>query len=187
MKIVRTLMIGVASSCVLATGAMAADVNSYAAPYVAPATTAYSSGYGFEGFYAGVVLGGFFDGTSNYLTAPDTSAVNVGLAVGVNFYITDSILAGVEVQGGAEIGATATTYDALALAKVGFAPSDDYMVYGVGGGGVVGTSTVYAFGAGVEMAVMDSIGVRGELLGIGKFGAAPDAVKATVGLIWHMQ
>ncbi len=187
MKIVRKLMIGVAASCVLATGALAADPNSYAAPYVAPTAPAYASGYGFEGFYAGVVLGGFFDGTSSYLTAPDTSAIDVGLVVGVNFYITDSILAGVEVQGGAEIGATATTYDALALVKVGFAPSDDYMVYGVGGAGVVGASSVYAFGAGVEMAVMDSIGVRGELLGIGNWGAAPDTMKATIGLIWHMQ
>ena len=187
MKTVRTLMLGVAASCVLATGAMAADLTSYSAPYVAPTAPAYAGGYGFEGFYAGVVLGGFFDGTSSYLTAPDTSAVNVGLAVGVNFYLTDSVLAGVEVQGGAEIGATATTYDALALAKVGFAPSDDYMVYAVGGAGVVGASSVYAFGGGVEMAMMDSIGVRGEVLGLGKWGAAPDSMKATVGVIWHMQ
>lgn len=185
MNILRSLMLGVATGVVLVTGisgAVAAEIN---APYVAP--NIYSSSYGFEGFYAGVLLGGMVDGTSSYLTAPDTSALNAGLAVGVNFYITDSVVGGVEVQASGNFGATATVLDALALARVGFAPNDDFMVYGAAGAGVAGGSNVYAFGGGVEVSVMNNIGVRGEILGLGAWGAAPDAAKATVGLIWHMQ
>lgn len=186
MKIVRSLMLGVATTFAatfaMASGAMAADVTS---PYVAPA--AYGSGYGFEGFYAGVIAGGIVDGSSSYLTAPDVSAFSAGVAVGVNFYLTDQVIGGVEVQASANIGATATAYDALALGRVGFAPSDDLMVYAALGAGVAGGSNVYAFGGGVEMAVMDSLGVRGEILGLGAWGSAPDAAKVSVGLIWHMQ
>ncbi len=174
----RSLMLGVAATFALTAGAYSQSLSDPYASY---------GGAGFEGFYAGVLLGGFFDGTPSYLIAPDTNAISLGAAVGVNFYITDAVIGGFEVQGSADFGTTATTIDALALARVGFAPTDDFMVYGASGLGVAGGNGVYAFGGGVEVAAYDSFGVRGELLGIGTWGAAPDAVKATVGLIWHMQ
>jgi len=179
MKISRSLMIGIASSFILGTGAGLAQADLSSAPYL--------GGYGFEGFYAGVLLGGIFDGTSAYLTAPDVNAISLGVAVGVNFYLTESVIGGLEVQGGADFGATATTFDALGLARLGFAPGDDLMIYGAGGLGSVAGNGVYAFGGGVEAAVMESISVRGEILGLGQWGAAPNAVKATAGLIWRMQ
>lgn len=182
MRITRTLMIGVATSLAFSAAALtsATAQSNYA-------TSPYLGGYGFEGFYAGVLLGGMFDGTSAYLTAPDVSSLSVGLAVGVNFYLTENIVGGLEVQGGVNFGATANTYDALGLAKLGFAPGDDFLVYATAGVGAVGANGVYAFGGGVEAAVMESISVRGELLGIGQWGATPNALKATVGLIWRMQ
>ena len=180
MKTLRTLVLGITASTLVGTATIAAD---FSTPYVAPLST----GFGFEGFYAGVLLGGILDGGSSYLTAPDTVALNAGLAVGVNFYLTDSVLGGLEVQGSAEFGATATRYDGLILGKLGFAPTPDFMAYGTGGIGLAGNSTVYAFGAGAEVALADSMSVRGEILGLGPFGAAPDAAKATVGLLWHMQ
>ena len=179
MKTSRSLMLGIASAFALGTGAAVAQGDF--------SPSLYGSGYGFEGFYAGVLLGGVFDGTSAYLTAPDVNAISLGLAVGVNFYLTESVVGGLEVQGGANIGANAITYDALGLARLGFAPGDDIMVYGVAGLGTVGASGVYAFGGGVEAAVTQSIGVRGEVLGIGTWGATPNAVKATAGVIWRMQ
>ena len=178
MKRARSLMLCVAATFALTAGAYSQSLSD---PYVS------YGGAGFEGFYAGVLLGGFFDGTSAYLIAPDTNAISLGAAVGVNFYITDSVLGGFEVQGSADFGTTATVFDALALARVGFAPTDDFMFYGAGGLGVAGGSGVYAFGGGVEVAAYDSVSVRGELLGIGTWGTAPDALKGTVGLIWHMQ
>ena len=185
MKTLRSLMLGVATSLALISGISGTTAAELNAPYVAP--NIYSAGYGFEGFYAGIILGGLVDNTSSYLTAPDVSALNAGLAVGVNFYITDSVVGGVEVQASGNFGATATVLDALALGRVGFAPTDDFMVYGAAGAGVAGGTNVYAFGGGVEVSVMDNIGVRGEVLGLGTWGATPNAAKATVGLIWHMQ
>ncbi len=174
----RSLMLGVAATFALTAGAFSQSLSDPYAGY---------GGVGFEGFYAGVLLGGFFDGTSNYLTAPDTNAISLGAAVGVNFYITDSVLGGFEVQGTANFGTTATAFDALALGRVGFAPSDDFMVYGASGLGVASGQGVYAFGGGVEVAAYDSLSVRGELLALGEWGTAPDAVKGTVGLLWRMQ
>ncbi len=179
MKSVRKIVVGIAATLAMSTGAFAGqDLGQYAP---------YAGGVGFEGFYAGVLLGGFFDGTSAYLTAPDTSAISLGAAAGVNFYITESVLGGFEVQGSADFGASGTAFDALGLARVGFSPDDNFMVYGASGLGVAGGSGVYAFGGGVEVAAVDSVGIRGEILGLGTWGNAPDAVKASVGLIWHMQ
>ncbi|VAW19347.1 hypothetical protein MNBD_ALPHA12-1380 [hydrothermal vent metagenome] len=180
MKLVTSLMLGVAASIALSAGAFAAENNNSA---YAP----YPGAFGFDGFYAGVLLGGFFDGTTSYLVAPDTNAISLGAAVGVNFYLTESVLGGFEVQGSADWGKAGVAFDALALGRVGFAPASDFMFYGAAGGGFAGGKSVYAFGGGVEVAAMDQLGVRAEVLGIGKWGSRADAIKADVGLVWHMQ
>ncbi len=179
MKSVNSLLLGVAATLVMGAGALADQDTS---PYIP-----YSAAYGFEGFYAGVLLGGFFDGTTSYLVAPDVNAFSLGAAVGVNFYLTDSVLGGFEVQGSADWGTSGVVYDALALGRLGLAPANDFMVYGVAGGGVAAGGTVYAFGGGVEAAAMDSFSIRGEILGLGSWGSSPNAAKASVGLIWRMQ
>ena len=172
-------MLGIATAAFMGSTAALAQADYAATPYL--------GGYGFEGFYAGVLLGGVFDGTSAYLGGPDVNAFSAGLAVGVNFYLTETVVGGLEVQGGANFGTSATTFDAIGLARLGFAPGNDFMVYGVGGLGMVGNSSVYAVGGGVEAAIMPSVGVRGEVLGLGQWGTAPNAMKATAGLIWRMQ
>jgi len=179
MKFVTSLVLGVAASVVMSAGALGAENTAQYTPY--------SSTFGFDGFYAGVLLGGFFDGTTSYLVAPDTNAISLGAAAGVNFYLTESVLGGFEVQGGADWGKAGTAFDALALGRIGFAPVSDFMFYGTLGGGLAGGKTVYAFGGGVEVAAMDQLGVRAEILSLGKWGSSPNAVKASAGLIWHMQ
>lgn len=187
MNLAKTLLLSTAAVAALTTGALAAD---YSAPPAYTPTTPYapaSSAFSFEGFYVGILGGGLWDSTGGtYLTAPDTGAWNLGAAAGVNFYLTDSILGGFEVQGGANFGASGTTYDALALGRLGFAPSNEVLVYGTGGVGSVGGTGVYALGGGVEVAAWDNVSVRGEALALGPWGGSPDAAKATVGLIWHM-
>lgn len=183
MTFAKQLMLGTAAVAALTTGAMAADFSDPYVPYT-PTSTAFN----FEGFYVGVLGGGFWDpalGTA-YLTAPDTAAWSLGAAAGVNFYLTDSVLGGFEVQGSADIGASGTIFDGLALGRLGFSPTNEVMLYGAGGVGVAGGTGVYALGGGVEVAAWDQVGVRGEVLALGPWGAAPDAAKATVGLIWHM-
>ncbi len=179
MKSVTSLMLGVAASLAMSAPALANQDTSTYIPY--------SGAYGFEGFYAGVLLGGFFDGTTSYLVAPDVNAFSIGAAAGVNFYLTDSVVGGFEVQGSADWGTSGFVYDVLGLGRVGFAPADDLMVYGVAGGGIAASKTVYAFGGGVEVAAMDSFSVRGEILGLGRWGSSPNATKASLGLFWRMQ
>lgn len=187
MKFARTLMLGVAAVATMTAGAMAADFSDPYEPYTAPSYSAFN----FEGFYFGVIGGGFWDGTSSYLTPPDTAAWSLGAAAGVNFYLTDTVLGGFEVQGSGEFGASGTAFDGLALGRLGFAPTSEVMIYGAGGPGFTsnaGTTTgIYALGGGIEVAAWDQVAVRGELLGIGTWGALPNAAKATVGVMFHMQ
>ena len=78
------------------------------------AGTASAQDYGYasselEGFYAGIYGGA--------MTNPTLAATAGGMA-GANFAVTDSVLAGLEVQGGATFGA-GTSFDALMLARAG--------------------------------------------------------------------
>ena len=188
MKFARTLLMSVAASAAMTAGAMAADMSDPYVPYtpMAPAASAFS----FEGFYFGVIGGGLWDSTSSYLTAPDTAAWSLGAAAGVNFYLTDSVLGGFEVQGSGDFGATNAIFDGFALGRLGLAPTNEVMVYLAGGPGFTsntGTTTgVYGIGGGVEVAAWDQVSLRGEVLGIGTWGAAPNAVKATAGVMFHM-
>lgn len=183
MNLAKTILLGTVAVAALTSGAMAADFSDPYTPY-SPASTAFN----FEGFYVGVIGGGFWDpaaGTA-YLAAPDTAAWSLGGAVGVNFYLTDSVIGGFEVQASGNVGASGTTFDALALGKLGFAPTNEVMIYGAGGLGLAGGTSVYALGGGVEVAAWDQVGVRAEALALGPWGGTPDAAKATVGVIWHM-
>lgn len=162
----RTILTGALAGLVMATGAVAQDAYGYD-----------STVFNFEGFYAG------FYGGGNWTAA--SLAPSAGVMAGVNFAVTDFVLAGVEVQAGGNF-ATPTTYDALMLAKIGMLLSDDAMVYATVGAGSVASAWGYAAGGGVELALMDGLSARGELLATGAFGAAPTAAKGTVGLMWHM-
>ncbi len=131
----------------------------------------------FEGFYVGAYGGADMSGTMT---------PSAGGIAGANFVITDYILAGAEVQGGAKFGAT-TSYDVLMLGKLGYEISDNLMVYGAGGGGLINGVTSYAVGGGAEAIVIDQIGVRAEALATGSWGGAINATKISAGLLWHLQ
>lgn len=174
MKLTRLLLAGLAAAA-LTSAAKGADLA------VGGLDPIYDSPlFNFEGFYIGVTGGaaGF----------PVTGLVGtVGAVAGANFAVVDGVLAGVEFQGDTLWnGAGFQGFDALFLGKLGGYLSDDMMVYGAAGGGWADDTGSYAFGAGVEMAVVDQVSVRGELLGTGAWGGWPNGGKATVGLLWHM-
>lgn len=172
MKRAHILFAGAALAVMLGSAAQAADL-------LTPADPIYSSSlFNFEGLYvggtAGVAVNGGFTGT-------------IGGVVGANFDVTDGIVAGVEFQGDAYFnGGGFTAYDALALGRVGGFIADNTMLYGDLGGGAVNGAAAYAFGGGLETAMTDQMAIRGDIQGIGAWGAAPSVGKATVGLIFHM-
>jgi outer membrane immunogenic protein len=174
MKLAHKFLAGAALAVLSAAAAPAADllINT-------PADPIYSSPlFNFEGLYVGATAGGALTGGTLYGT--------LGVVVGANFAVTDGIIAGVEFQGDTYWNGGFTAYDALALGRVGGFVSDNAMLYGDLGVGIVDGSTVYAFGGGVELGMTDQISVRGDLQGLGAFGGAPSAAKATVGLVWHI-
>ena len=172
MKLAHALLAGAALAVSMASAAQAADL-------LKPADPIYSSPlFNFEGLYLGASAGGAVNGTL---------FGTLGVVVGANFAVTDGILAGVEFQGDTYWnGGGYAAYDALALGRIGGFVSDNALLYGDLGAGVVNGTAVYALGGGVEFGLTDSLGVRGDLQGIGGFGALPSVGKATVGLIWHM-
>ncbi|SFZ82638.1 outer membrane immunogenic protein [Devosia enhydra] len=177
-KTARGLALAVALAAPCVTGASAADFfggDSGLGP--APVSPYFN----FEGFYLGGTLGaGALDEAGTVGT--------VGVVAGNNFAVTDAILAGAEVQ--AELlynGDGLVGFDTLLLAKAGGYVSDNALLYGTAGGGWVDGDLSYAFGGGVEFAVTDQLGVRGEALGLGAFGGGPDGGKVSGGLLWHIR
>ncbi len=131
----------------------------------------------FEGFYAGAYVGGNFN---------PNATTTVGGMAGVNYALTDNILAGVEMQAGATLDNPAT-FDALMLGRAGYELNDMALVYGAAGGGVINNKGSYAVGGGAEVIAYDKVGVRAEALGTGEWGSSFNASKLTLGAMWHLQ
>ena len=172
MKFAHSLLAGAALAVAMASAANAADL-------LKPADPIYSSPlFNFEGFYVGATGGA---------TISNSLYGNVGVVAGANFAITDGIIAGVEFQGDTYWdGGGYTAYDALALGRVGGFVSDNVLLTGDLGVGLLNGGAVYAFGGGAEMGIASNFSVRGDVEAISYFGHAPSALRASAGLIWHM-
>ncbi|WEK04530.1 MAG: outer membrane beta-barrel protein [Candidatus Devosia phytovorans] len=181
--LVRSLAIGVAAVALLSSAANAADL-------IIPTTPEpiyEAAGFDWEGLYAGARIGGVF--------ADDVSGLAVGGAVGVNFLPADAFLLGVEATADYVWSDDFEDYgDFYANVRAGAIVTDSVLVYALAGVGVAavdGDSTgVYQLGGGVELAVTDSITVRGEVVGQGGFEDDLeddffDNAKATVGVFYH--
>jgi len=172
MKFAHTLLASAALAVSMVPAASAADILQQ------PIDPIYSSPlFNFEGLYVGGSAGGAVAG-SLYGT--------LGVVVGSNFAISDGIMAGVEFQGDTYWNGGYSGYDALALGRVGGFLSDNTMIYGDLGAGLVNASAVYAVGGGAEMALTGQLSARGDLQVLGNFGSGPSIGRATAGLIWHM-
>ncbi len=137
--------------------------------------------FNFEGFYAGALLG------AGWYTAPTGIVGSVGLVAGANFGLTDSLMLGAEFQTDAFFNGSGFTHtDALFKGHLGTYLTDSSVVYGAVGAGLSEGTTSYVFGGGVDAAMFGNISARGELLGVGAWGAMPSGAKVSAGLIWHM-
>jgi outer membrane immunogenic protein len=189
---VRALLAG-ASLAIL--GSVAAQAADLIIP-TTPAPIMESAGFSWEGLYAGVRAGGQFIGSGTaYAGSPANSTAGVlGASVGVNFLPVEPFLLGAEVT--ADYiwnNAAPSTGEYFVNVRAGAVVTDSVLVYAIGG---VGTNSrtgfnqgVYQLGGGVELAVTDSVSVRGEVVGQGDFDGASDsffeAAKATVGVAYH--
>ena len=173
MKFAHALLAGAALAVATASSAVAADL-------LKPADPIYSSSlFNFEGLYVGGQAGG--------LLGSGGGAGTAGIVVGADFAVTDGILAGVEFQGDTLWdGGGFAGFSALGLARVGGYLSDNTVLYGDLGTGLQNGTAVYALGGGVEYALTGQLSIRGDLQGIGAWGAAPSEAKLTAGLLFHL-
>ncbi|MGB3339146.1 MAG: hypothetical protein WBA73_18375 [Devosia sp.] len=189
---VRALLIGASLAAIGSASAQAADL-------IIPTTPQpiyEAAGFDWEGLYVGVRAGGQFVGSdaSLYAGYPINSTSGVlGAAVGVNFIPVDPFLIGAEVTGDYIWNNSFSTGEFFANLRAGAVLTDSVLVYAIGGLGTNNRTgfnqAVYQVGAGVELAVTDSVSVRGELVGQGDFDGAADpffeGAKATVGVFYH--
>lgn len=125
------------------------------ATLVGPSALA-DNGYNFEGLHIGVYGGGIVP----------CDCLTGGVAAGYDFALGGGFIAGVEMQAGA---VTTQGYEFWGLGNVGYALTEDVRVYKILGAGVLGGSTAFGLGAGVEALVTDdmSIGVEGMAINFG--------------------
>jgi outer membrane immunogenic protein len=172
MKLTLSMLAGAAAALAFASTVHAADL-------LKPANQIYSSPlFNFEGLYAGAQAGGAWNG--------GTSFGSIGVVVGSNFDVTNGIILGGEFQGDAYFSSGTTAFDALALGRAGGFITDNILLTGDLGVGVVDVTPVYALGGAAEFGLSNSLSVRGDLQFLGQFGASPSATRATIGLLWHM-
>lgn len=145
-----------------------------------------AGGFDWSGAYAGVSLGGLF--------ADESGLVLAGGVAGYNIIVADPILVGIEFQGTYDWEDIYHSTKLSANVRLGAIVTDDVLVYGIVGAGRYSTNvphngSFYQFGGGVELAVTDSVTVRGEVVGIRALeedeGEIPTWARATVGVSYH--
>lgn len=163
MKISKVLLSSVAGGVMLAAGvaapAQAADPVIYTAP-AAMAVPSSDVGFNWNRFYAGVYGVAQKD-------APGWRQ-GVGIDLGVNTQMDMYVLGGeLAVHGLTQQGNYGGTYGQV-LIKAGVLVTDNVLAYAAGGfgmdvGGGIGNQNVLV-GGGLEMAVTDSVSLRGQYL-----------------------
>lgn len=142
-------------------GALAADVMSV--PVSTPSAIEMpiydSPGFDWSGFYAGVFAG---------VTDAEVSGTQYGLGVNLGVNATfDFYLVGAEVSVQGLNGEIGESVYGQILGRAGLIVTEDVVVYGAGGYGIdLGTPDEqdYLLGAGVELALTDSVSVRAQYL-----------------------
>lgn len=179
----RTLAIATTAVALMSGAAFAADLSVPETPYVPEST-----GFSWDGLYAGVGVGGFFvDGN-------DTQAQISGV-VGVNTTI-DNFVLGAEIEGAYafESDDEYDWYEFWVKGRAGYLITPSVLAYVTAGVGVWDYTdsdngdgdTQYALGLGIEAAVSDSISLRGEVLGVGYDGGdGLEDAEAKVSVLFH--
>lgn len=181
--IIRSLALGAVSIALLgSTSVLAADL-------IIPTTPVpiyESAGFSWDGLYAGVQVG-----IQSY-PGPSLTYGLVGAHVGVNFVVADPFLIGLEGTAEYMWGTGGEFGEFFVNGRIGALVTDQVLLYALAGTGVevnsAGTTFgTYQAGGGVELAVTDSVSVRGQLVGVGFYSSADlfSGAKATIGVSYH--
>jgi opacity protein-like surface antigen len=145
MRTLKIALLATVAAAALSSATLAADLVIDAAPVIDN-----SYGFDWEGPYAGLWVGG--------LTNPDVFALGVDL--GVNVLLDDSLLAGVEANAAWESN---STWSVQAHGRLGFVASEQVVLYGLAGVGYNSATGGYIpLGVGAEFAVADNVSLKAE-------------------------
>lgn len=174
MKAIKAFATAGLTAIAMSTAAVAADFNTDYSPVASPL---YGEPvFDWEGFYLGVQKG-WWIGAGNFSAAA---------VAGVNFMPTDNLLVGAEASVGAVTDFTDVELETYLRGRLGLVLGDDILLYKLAEVGLVGGTTVYGLGGGIEFALGASTSVRAEVTGIGDFGGGFNYVIASGGLLWHL-
>ena len=144
----RKILITMAASALMATGALAADPVITVEPAYVP-----SAGFDWDGFYMGVGVTG--SSLSNGIVTDTTGYLD--LIAGFNVTFGDALFGAEGWIGGYSDG-TFSGYGGGAAARVGYLMTPDALVYISGGGYFYDAGGQYGtIGAGVEFAMTDNV------------------------------
>jgi outer membrane immunogenic protein len=192
--------VAVAALALVSSSAFAADLIIPTTPQPIIVT---SSGFAWDGFYAGVQGGGIW---SNNTGVSNSGSGILGAHVGYNYVVSAPFLVGVEASAnyiwnsnnGGFVNQDVNYFDWSIAARAGAIVTDSVLVYAIAGtGGIAafennnsGNVAAYQLGGGVELAVADNVTIRGQVVGLGFYDDNGnddffDATKATVGVSYH--
>jgi opacity protein-like surface antigen len=164
MRTLKIALLATVATAALSSATLAADLVIDAAPVIDN-----SYGFDWEGPYAGVWVGG--------LTNPNVFALGVDL--GVNVLLDDTLLAGVEGNLSWESN---STWSAQAHGRLGFVASDSVVLYGLAGVGYnSGTGSYIPLGVGAEFALADNVSLKAEY----NYQWGPDRHVGKIGVNFH--
>lgn len=193
MKLVQFLGFCLAASA-LTTAAQAADTQLYFSPEITADFVAPSPS-GFDGFYAGVLVGPISSRMGNFAVGGQPVRPEFGGVIGWNQPIANGVVVGGELQGTVATDFAGSTYYRLtALARLGFAAGDNTLIYGLAGVGRMGAGWAMEAGLGAEIMLTDRFTARIEAAAISQLGDVPSgveiphvsALRITGGAIWQL-
>jgi len=145
-----------------------------------PMTPVYDDGaFPWEGLYFGVTKGGWISATGS-----SEWYIEVTKVAGFNILLGDNFVLGAEATVSALV-APAFYLDATITGHAGILIDDSVLIYKLGGVGFVDGDTYGILGAGVEVAIGDSLALRGEVRAV-FWDPGVDWFRPSVGLIWHL-
>lgn len=182
-KMILRSLVAAAGLSLLAGAAFAADLT-----IPADEVPVIDNGFDWEGPYVGASVSGEFslDDSDDYFGG--------GVFAGINLLVSESFLLGVEATADVVTDGDYSYAELFVLGRAGVLVTPDVLLYGIGGVGYEwelddtdNNDTAYQLGAGIEVAVSDSVTVRGQLTGYGYFEGSDlfDYARATVGVAFH--
>lgn len=179
---IRSIAAGLVAATLLGSIAHGADL--YVPDEAAPMME--ESGFSWDGLYVGIEAG------TLYYTE-DNSYALVGVNVGVNYLPSDGFLLGLEGDLQYLTGDNGEYAHFVVLGRAGVIVMPQLLLYAAVGGGIeynlnYDTSFgIYEVGVGAELAVSDTVTVRGQVLGLAYADPSDGdpGVKATLGIELH--